>query len=176
MRPFQDWGMVCAPSYAAPSCNWLHYSIFVLRKSWQMWQISRIYPCEWNNRPLYWVWALLHVRKFTFSNSEAWRMANIILFKAPVSAPLLEEYLSDNLLMPGTARHSAEKTHHVLCFRKAGASRIWNMILWGDVAGGDMGVTSGVIWGMQLWEKLRKKFFELGDGKLGDALDGKQLC
>ena len=42
-------------------------------------------------------------------------MANIILFKAPVSAPLLEEYLSDNLLMPGTARHSAEKTHHVLC-------------------------------------------------------------
>ena len=83
MRPFQDWGMVCAPSYAAPSCNWLHYSIFVLRKSWQMWQISRIYPCEWNNRPLYWVWALLHVRKFTFSNSEAWRMANIILFKAP---------------------------------------------------------------------------------------------
>ena len=113
VRPFQDWGMVCAPSYAAPSCNWLHYSIFVLRKSWQMWQISRIYPCEWNNRPLHWVWALLHVRKFTFSNSEAWRMANIILFKAPVSAPLLEEYLSDNLLMPGTARHSAEKTHHV---------------------------------------------------------------
>ena len=58
-------------------------------------------------------------------------MANIILFKAPVSAPLLEEYLSDNLLMPGTARHSAEKTHHVLCFRKAGASRISSIMLTG---------------------------------------------
>ena len=59
---------------------------------------------------------------------------------------------------PGTARYSAEKTHHVLYFGKAGASRISNMIprghmgtTWGPP--GDHLRTSymaclGIIWGM----------------------------
>ena len=53
-------------------------------------------------------------------------------------------------LQPGTARYSAEKTQHVLYFRKEGDSRILNMMGWygwwyGGDMGGDMGVISGVI-------------------------------
>ena len=52
-------------------------------------------------------------------------------------------------VQPDTARYSAEKTHHVLYFRKAGASRISNMILRG-MSGASIGASSGACLGHHL--------------------------
>ena len=51
-------------------------------------------------------------------------------------------------VQPGTFRYSAEKTHHVLYFRKAGASRISNMILRGMSRVSTPGHFWDIIWGM----------------------------
>ena len=48
-----------------------------------------------------------------------------------IGNPLVHGRPRQSQVQPGTARYSAEKTHHVLYYQKAGASRISDMILRG---------------------------------------------